>query len=283
MRGGLRVDGLGYATQDVGGAAAGQARASQGTHVGKKATVDLRVPSNLRLLASYGQGFRSPQARSLAEGETTPFTSVTSFELGARLTGRWVAASLAAFQTRLSDDLVFDQRTTRNERVPATMRTGITADVTSSPVRWFVAAASATFTEAVFTASDADYARGDSVPYAPQWVMRLDAAVTPRLGTLQGLPVEGRLGTGASLLARRPLPYGQWGHDIFLLDAVASVRVGGVALAIEAYNLLDAHWYDGEFVFASRWNPGAAASLVPQRHVTVGAPRSFLFSLALFI
>ena len=283
MRGGVRVDGLGYAAQDMGGAAGGQARASQGTHVGKKATVDVRVLPNLRLLASYGQGFRSPQARSLAEGETTPFTSVTSFELGARLTRRWVAATLAAFQTRLSDDLVFDQRTTRNERVPATKRTGITADVTSSPVRWFVAAASATFTEAVFTASDADYASGDSVPYAPQWVARLDAALTPRLGTVHGLPVEGRLGTGASVLARRPLPYGQWGHDIVLLDGVASVRVGGVALAIEAYNLLDAHWYDGEFVFASRWDPGAAASLVPQRHVTVGAPRSFLFSLALFI
>jgi iron complex outermembrane recepter protein len=237
----------------------------------------------VRLLASYGEGFRSPQARGLAEGETTPFTSVTSFELGARLTGRWVAATLAAFQTRLSDDLVFDQRTTRNERVPATKRTGVAADVTSSPVRWFIAAASATFTEAVFTASNADYASGDLVPYAPQWVLRLDTAVTPHLGSLHGLPVEGRLGAGASVLARRPLPYGQWGHDIFLLDAVASVRVAGVALAIEAFNLLDAHWYDGEFVFASRWDPGAAASLVPQRHVTVGAPRTLLLSLSLFI
>ena len=61
------------------------------------------------------------------------------------------------------------------------------------------------------------------------------------------------------------------------------MRVGGVALAVEGFNLLDAHWYDGEFVFASRWDPGAAASLVPQRHVTVGAPRQILFSLALFI
>jgi iron complex outermembrane receptor protein len=283
LRGGLRVDGLGYAAQDLGGSAAGQARASQGMHLGKKATVDVRVLPSVRLLASYGEGFRSPQARGLAEGETTPFTSVTSFELGARVTGRWVAATLAAFQTRLSDDLVFDQRTTRNERVPATKRTGVAADVTSNPVRWFVAAASATFTEAVFTASNADYASGDLVPYAPEWVLRLDAALTPRLGSLHGLPVEGRLGAGASVLARRPLPYGQWGHDIFLLDAVASVRVAGVALAIEAFNLLDAHWYDGEFVFASRWDPGAAASLVPQRHVTVGAPRTVLLSFSLFI
>jgi hypothetical protein len=140
--------------------------------------------------------------------------------------------------------------------------------VTSSPVRWFVAAASATFTEAVFTASNADYASGDLVPYAPEWVLRLDTALTPHLGSLHGLPLEGRLGAGASVLARRPLPYGQWGHDIFLHDAVASVRV---------------RWYDGEFVFASRWDPGAAASLVPQRHVTVGAPRTFLLSLALFL
>jgi iron complex outermembrane receptor protein len=283
LRGGLRVDGLGYFAQDTGGAAAGQARASQGLHVGRKATADLRVLPNLRLLASYGEGFRSPQARALAEGETTPFTRVTSFELGARLTARWATASLALFQTRLSDDLVFDQRTARNERVPATRRTGVTADLTSNPARWFVAAASATFTDAVFTASDADYGSGDLVPYAPQWVMRLDAAFTPRLGTLFGYPVDGRLGAGSSVLARRPLPYGPWGHDVFLVDGVASARVGGVALAIEAYNLFDARWYDGEFVFASRWDPGAAASLVPRRHVTVGAPRSLLLSLTLFI
>jgi hypothetical protein len=283
IRGGLRIDGLGYEAQDNGAKAGGQARASQGMHVGKKVTADVRIAAGLHALCSYGEGFRSPQARSLSEGETTPFTQVKSAELGLRLVSPRVTASLAGFQTRLTDDLVFDQQTTRNERIPATRRTGAALDVVTTPLRWLTAAASATYTRAVLTASDANLHEGDLMPYAPQWVVRGDAAVTPRLGSVRGHEVTVRAGTGLSLLARRPLPYHQFGHDIFLIDASAQVRVGPVELGLEAFNLLNARWYDGEFVFASRWNPGQAAALVPQRHVTVGAPRTVLATLALFL
>jgi iron complex outermembrane receptor protein len=283
LRGGLRLDGLGYAAQDSGAQAGGQTRSSQGLSVAKRGTADVRLVSGLRAVLSYGEGFRSPQARSLAEGETTPFTRVTSYEVGLRHAASWGTSSLALYQTSLSDDLVFDQATARNERVPATRRTGGSLDVTATPTRWLVAAASATFTRAVFTASDQDHQAGDLVPYAPQWVVRGDVAVTPRLGTVRGRALEGRLGTGLSLMARRPLPYGQWGHDILLVDGSASLRAGPVQVGLEAFNLLGARWYDGEFVFASRWDPTQAAALVPQRHVTVGAPRTVLLSMAVFL
>jgi hypothetical protein len=283
LRGGVRGDGLGYYSQDEGAKAQGQARASQGTHLGKKATVDVRATDWLRALASYGEGFRSPQARSLAEGETTPFTSVESWELGLRLDVAGLAATLAAFDTSLSDDLVFDQSTGRNERVPATRRRGIAADVIATPRPWLVAATSATFAHAAFTAGDADVKAGDLVPYVPQWVFRTDAAFTPNLGVWRGIRLQGRAGAGVSWMARRPLPYAEWGHDIFLVDATAGVRIGRVEIGADVFNLLDAHWYDGEFVFASRWNAAEAASLVPQRHVTVGAPRTFLLSLTAYL
>jgi iron complex outermembrane receptor protein len=283
LRGGLRIDGLGYEAQDAGAQAGGQARASQGMHVGKKITADVRVTAGLHALASYGEGFRSPQARSLSDGQTTPFTQVRSAELGVRLIAPRLTASLAGFQTRLTDDLVFDQQTTRNERIPATRRTGAALDVVTTPLRWLTAAASATYTHAVLTASDANLHEGDLMPYAPQWVVRGDAALTPRLGSVRGHDVTGRVGTGLSLLARRPLPYHQFGHDVFLVDGSAQVRVGPVELGLEAFNLLNARWFDGEFVFASRWNPGQAAALVPQRHVTVGAPRTVLATLGLFL
>jgi outer membrane cobalamin receptor len=283
VRGGLRADGLAYYAQENGAAAAGQARASQGTHIGKKLNLDGRLTSALRALASYGEGFRSPQARSLAEGETTPFTSVRSFELGLRLATTVVSGSLAAFETRLSDDLVFDQSTGRNERVPATRRTGAAAELSATPRPWLVGAASATYTRAAFTGSDADYHAGDLVPYAPQWVLRSDAAATPELGTWHGWPTRARLGGGTSWLARRPLPYGEWGHDVFLVDATAAVRLGRVEVGLEVFNLLDARWYDGEFVYASRFHPAEAPALVPQRHVTVGAPRTFYLSVSAFL
>jgi outer membrane cobalamin receptor len=283
LRGGLRADGLAYESQDLGAKAAGQARASEGFHLGKKATVDVLAATGLRVLASYGEGFRSPQARSLAEGETTPFTSVRSGELGVRLARTNLAASLAAFHTRLSDDLVFDQGTGRNERVPATRRTGAAGEVTITPLPWLVGAASGTYTRAVFAGSDATYAAGALVPYAPQWVFRADAAATPELGVWYGWQARGRLGVGTSWLARRPLPFAEWGHDVFLIDASAGARLGRVELGIDVFNLLDARWYDGEFVYASRWNPSEAAALVPQRHVTVGAPRTAYATLTVLL
>lgn len=279
LRGGIRLDGLGYFTEDRGGAASGQARSSQGAHIGLKGTIDFRIVSGLNALLSYGDGFRSPQARSLSEGQTTPFTTVHSAEVGLQLSLSWLSASFAAFRTTLSDDLVFDQATTRNERVPATRRLGLSANVESQSIEGLTLAASATFTDAEFAASNEQYHEGDLVPYAPQIVARLDAAFRRPLGQVLGVEVEARAGGAVSVLARRPLPYHQLGHDVILTDARAEIRAGIVEIGIDVFNLLDASWFDGEFVFASRWRPMEAGALVPQRLVTIGAPRTVLASL----
>ena len=73
------------------------------------------------------------------------------------------------------------------------------------------------------------------------------------------------------------------GHDYNLFDVVAKVRLREVELAVSAFNLLNQDWYDGEYTFASNFQKGAAPSLVPQRHVTVGAPRTVLATLTLFL
>jgi hypothetical protein len=284
VRGGVRIDGLSYRTVDNGAAAAGQARASQGTHFGKKASLELHVLPGLDVVGSYGEGFRSPQARSLAESETTPFTRVVSGEAGVRYVNQQLAASAAAFRTRLSDDLVFDQSTARNEVVPGTVHTGATADVTFRPLPWVNLNLNGTYTRAEFRESARGHQKGDLVPYAPQIVTRADLAVTPVVWEWKNRKLETQLGTGISYLARRPLPYSQLGHSIFLVDAQASVRLGEVGLSLRAFNLLDSHWYDGEFLFASNWDPGqGGASLVPMRHVTVGAPRTLFASIELYL
>jgi TonB family protein len=283
LRGGVRLDGLSYAVQDNGPQGLGARRSAQGAHMGKKGTAEVRIGSGLSAVASYGDGFRSPQARSLQQGQTAPFTTVQSFEGGLRYLTPDYRASVAVFRTLLSDDLAFDQATARNERTPPTRRTGLSADITATPRPWFTSSTSITYTRAEFTNTDGGYNAGDLLPYAPQIVMRSDMAVTPTLGTAFERPLTARLGVGLSYLGLRPLPYGQFGHDVFLADATASLRLKEVQLSANVYNVLDAKWYDGEYVFASNFTRSQTPSLVPERHVTVGAPRTALFTLAIYL
>ncbi|MGK4003076.1 TonB-dependent receptor [Sorangium sp. So ce1036] len=288
LRGGLRVDGLAFQVRDNVTLGA-QARGAQGVHVGGKGTLDAALLPGLRALVSVGQGFRSPQARSLGEGEQTPFARALSGEAGLRYADEALRASAALFHARLDQDLVFDEATGRNERVPATARTGLALDAVGRPAPWLVSSVGLTYTRAAFTAAGGrtacggGYARGDLLPFVPQVVARADLAVTPRLGAILGRSVEARAGAGATLLHRRPLPCGEMGHDALLTDVTARLRYHRVELGLDVHNLLDASWFDGEFVYPSRFTRGAAPDLLPARHVTVGAPRSFLASLTLHI
>lgn len=285
LRAGVRIDGLGYYAQDFAHDAGGKARASQGMRVGPKATLEGRIVRGLSALVSYGQGFRSPQVRSLAESETTPFTRVWSLEGGLRyVRDGQLEASAAAFRSWLSDDLAFDPGAGgRNEKVPATQRTGVTVDATYRPLPWLVGNAHVTYTRAEFRRSNALYSAGDLLPYVPQLVARIDAVATPVLGEWLRRKLVLNVGAGFSALARRPLPYAMMGHDIFLVDAQAGLRWGEVGLSVKAFNLLGTDWYDGEFLFASKWDRNQSASLVPERHVTVGAPRSVFATLEVYL
>ena len=282
LRAGLRADGLSYLTEDLGGKSAGQARSALGAQLSKRGTLDVVVLPGLNAVASYGEGFRSPQARSLGEGETTPFTRVVSYEAGLRFRdAQRFQATVAVYRTQLSDDLVFDQATARNELVPGTSRTGVTLNLLSRPANWLLSSTSFTYTRAVFSGSDAQYEEGALLPYVPQIVARSDLALTPVLGKALGHEVKSHFGVAFTYIARRPLPFAEMGHDVFLTDARASVRLGPVETGLEAFNLFDADWYDGEFVYASAFT--GAASLVPARHVTVGPPRSLFWTLSLYV
>ena len=67
------------------------------------------------------------------------------------------------------------------------------------------------------------------------------------------------------------------------MDALASVRLKEIEIGTSIYNLLDLDWYDGQYTFASNFTRGAQPSLVPQRHVTVGAPRTIMGTLTLYL
>lgn len=282
LRAGLRADALSYRTEDRGGKSAGQARSALGGQLSKRGTLDFSLLRGLNALVSYGEGFRSPQARSLGSGETTPFTRVVSYEAGLRFHDETrLESSLAVYRTTLSDDLVFDQATARNELVPGTSRTGVAANLVARPVAWFTSNTSFTYTRALFTASGQTYLKGELLPYVPQFVIRSDIALSPRFPDLLGRRLKAHLGAAFTYVGRKPLPYSEFGHDALLVDARAELRLGPVQTSLDVFNVLGRDWYDGEFVFASRF--GSAASLVPVRHVTVGPPRTVLWSLTLFV
>lgn len=190
---------------------------------------------------------------------------------------------IAGFRTTLSDDLVFDEATSRNEAVPGTLRLGGVADLVAEPTDWFTSAIGLTYTRATFREGNGRYAVGDTVPFVPEVVLRLDLGAKGSLSSLGLGSVTGRVGAAVSSLYRRPLPYSELGSDVFLVDAVAGARLAGFELTLEAWNVLDRAWNDGEFVYASNFVRGGASSQVPARHVTTGAPRAFLLSLALTI
>lgn len=281
LRAGARLDGLSYAVRDA-PEQGGASRAAQTLIAGEKLGTAYAISPQLSALLSYGRGFRSPQARGLSDGGDVPVTRVQSVELGLRFAEeRRLRASIAAFRTTLSDDLAFDETSARFEPVPATLRLGGVAEVTATPTSWFTSALGATFTRATFRQGSGEIESGSLVPYVPQWIVRSDVSARPALGRVGGLPLRGFAGAGVSYLVGRPLPFGETGSGIFLMDARLGVRVPAAEIELRGYNLLGAEWYDSEFVYASRFDTGG--SLLPVRHVTAGAPRTLLLSLTLHI
>lgn len=287
FRGGLRADMLSYAARDavvLGETQGAQERSAQGANLGKKLVADWSAARGLHVIASYGEGFRSPQVRALSSGQAPSLTLVRSQELGLRYAPSARAQlSLAAFHSELSEDLAFDPQTARNERTPGTRRVGLTADAVLRPRTWLMVSSNATYTRAAFEASDALHPIGALLPYVPQLVMRTDAAVSGALANVEGRELRGRLGLGMQAQLRRPMPYGEWGRDVFLVGLRAAVRRAGVELSVDVSNVLGASWYDGQFVYGSKFSRSGETSLVPASHVTAGEPRAVMASLSLFL
>ncbi|MCA9624147.1 MAG: TonB-dependent receptor [Myxococcales bacterium] len=279
VRGGMRFDALIYGVDDH---LANESRAAHGFAVTPKVTVDVGLAPGLDALAAYGQGFRSPQARNLQDGEATPFARMNGWELGLRYDDRSVLrASLSGYVSLLDQDLVFNETLARNEEVPGTLRIGGATNLELRPQPWLLANLSGSLTRATLRGSNARFDAGDLVPFVPQLVMRSLVSATPSLTRVDGHELSALAGLGTSYLHRRPLPYGEIGSDIFLVDLQAGLRLDGVLLRFDVDNLLDRPWNDAEFVYASSFDPAAPASLIPRRHFTAGSPRRFLATLVL--
>ncbi|WP_439647703.1 TonB-dependent receptor domain-containing protein [Corallococcus soli] len=248
----------------------GYSRSAFGVHWGAKAGIEYALTDTWALFASYGDGFRSPQARSLSEGEQAPFVNVRGAELGTRSEGQRLSFQASLFGSQVEDDFFFDHTVGTTVFTGETLRTGLSAALQARPLPGLTAALSATVANATVTKTDA------RLPYFAPLVARAD------LGWERPLPGLGALlslGTGLTLIGPRPLPYDEFSRTVFLADAQAALRRGAFALRLDVKNLLNTRWRDGEFVYSSRFDPSTPPSLVPARHFTAGSPRTASLTL----
>lgn len=299
LRLGMRADVLSYSIDDRLGNRvtltrpedtfiAGFRRSALGIAWGPRATAEVRPVDGLSFHAAYGEGYRSPQARTLDDGEEAPFSKVRSADVGVRLGDTYdYRLTLSGYYTHLSDDVAFDAEEGRLERIGATRRVGAVAHIELHPTSWLVGAASATFVDAELleppppSAEEPQppFREGQNLPFVPPLVLRADLGLQRSLGLALGSGIEGRAGLGFSFLSARPLPYGELADPVALLDAALAITWAPLELGFEVHNLLDTRYAASELNFASDWRPGSARSRVPARHIAAGAPRAWLITV----
>jgi hypothetical protein len=276
VRGGTRVDSLAYQVTDNLGNQ-GLDRTVAGVHIGNKATVDYAAGHGVHLIASYGEGFRSPEARALAEGQKMPFATVQSFEGGGRLKAGRAWASLVGFASWLSQDLVFDPLLQENAPAPSSSRVGAAGALAMRWGAWGLST-SATYARAVFTGSGEGFREGDPVPYAPSLVVRDDAFVIAPVGAVSGSALTTRFGVGIQGAAGASLPGGGEGKAAMYVDALASASWRALELSLNAMNLLGQRYYDEQYMYVS--NFAMSPTLPPAAaRVLVAAPTSVFLTL----
>ena len=268
----------------------GYNRSSLGVVAGPRTSLEVHATPWMSVMAAYGEGYRSPQARQLEDSERAPFTKVRSADGGLRFDlGRRLQAAASAYYTRLSDDVAFDAGEGRLERIGATRRVGATAHAVTRPLPWLVASASMTYVKATLlepppaTADEPfpPFQRGQDLPFVPPLVVRADLGARGTLvRNVGGEPLGGRLGVGYSLLSARPLPYGDRSPPVSLLDASAGLSWGPLELGIEVFNVLNSTYAAIEYSFPSDWNPDdPVRPRTPARHTSAGTPLSWMLSL----
>lgn len=301
IRAGVRADVLSYDVDDRLGNFApltrpqdaflpGFRRSALGVAFGPRASLEVRPLDGLSVQAAYGEGYRSPQARLLEDGEEAPFSKVRSADVGVRVDlGDPLQLTVGAYYTRLSDDIAFEAADGRLERIGATQRLGAVVHATTRPVDWLVGSVSFTFVDATLleppppTAEEPQppFVEGQNLPFVPPVVVRADLGARHTLiNDVGGHPLEGRAGLGLSYLSSRPLPFGEFADPFALLDASAGVLWGPFALTFEVFNLLDSRYAAVEYAFPSDWNPDdGVRPRTPARHTSAGAPLSWMVSL----
>lgn len=260
----------------------GAQRTATGVSVGPRLTAQYAFAKSLSLVASYGEGYRSLDAAHLRQG-ATPYSKVRSAEVGlrAQLPNERFSSTVALFETRVGNELVFVANNGGLESQNASVRRGIVASILTKPVRWLLASASLSVNDAQFQTRVAGISH--HVPSVPPILFRSDISARGPLGKLWQRPLSGRVGVGYTFASAQHLSDTVRGPTINALNVGAEVRSSTIAVGVDVYNALGLRLADSSDIYVSNWSlmPGQPpASLAI--HSAAAPPTSVLGSVTLY-
>jgi len=269
----------------------GYRRTATGVALLPRVTLEVQPLSWLGLLAAYGQGYRSPQARQLEEGEQAPFARVSSIDAGFKIQHQtWFKISGSFYQTRLSYDLAFDPNSARLERLGPTTRTGMSLQILLEPWSFLSISTHLTYVHAsldsppIATVSvpTPAFKQGQLMPYVPPWVFHTDIGFHHTIAHLWGKPLLLKAGSSITVLSPRPLPYQEFSPTVTLLDASIGLRRDFIEIGIDGSNLLNLKYAQTEYSYVSYWQTATVPSRVPMRHISAGAPFTLMGHISFY-
>jgi iron complex outermembrane receptor protein len=311
ISGGVRADFLAVSIKDnlegivppiATGALQGAQTDVAGVAPGLRATAAYEIIPELTPVISAGQGFRSLDAGSLTlcnapavkRSETmtavppcapgSPYSQVVSFEAGLRseVGGGRFTTTLAAFQTDVANELVFEVASGGLTTENASTRRGVVGSFVARPFSWLLASTALSVQTATF---DTLVVGGSHyVPNVPAVLWRLDVTAHGELFRIQSSPVSGRVGAGYTLLGGRHV------NDVIIaptnnvLNALASLRYRFVEVGVDGYNLLNLKYADDEEYYVSNWSlkPGQQRASTAV-HLVAAPPLTALGTLTLHL
>lgn len=234
-----------------------------------KILTSLRLDDRLEVVAAWGRGLRSPEARGVVDATRLPVTRVDTAELG--VTARpHPAVELAAdaFSTGVSEEIVFDHVQARFLSTGATRRLGGEAHVALRPVDTVLVRGEVSFADGRYLGT------GDPIPYAPRWM----GAVAVYLLDHPVGPVTLTAGLRARFVGPRPLPAGFRAMTAVTGDLTVRVQRPSWFVDVDLDNAFFNRWRDGQYVFASWWDRDTPRSDLPVAHFTAGDPTALRLS-----
>lgn len=281
--------------------------AADALFMGPRASLEVDVTTGLSLLASYGHGYRSPQARTLTHDQEAEYSVVRSGDLGFRFgASDQVVLSGAGYLAYVGQDLVFEPHVGGLVNVGSSRRAGGLLHLRIHPIEELQGALSVNYVDArILQPSSAEHDEhdhdeaegetahghshgepGDPVVGVAPLTMRLDLNWRKPLRRVGAHPLIFGVGTGFTYRSPKPLGADQrgedhWGSPWLLLDASATVAWGPLELQLAAFNLLQRKYATEEYLSISTWDATGATPPSEDHHVAAGPPLSFLATLGL--
>lgn len=265
--GGARVDSMAVDAADV----LAPERSGDGvvTAVSPRLTLAWRGERGSASFA-VGRGVRPPEARAFTrresrenmeavvyDGGEPEITMANAVEVGGERRWSRVAVGATGFATWIDRESVFDHVSGVNALRDGSRRFGAELFVEASPWPWLALRGDVTAVDARFVTT------GNPVPGAPRLLASAEARLDAKPWSA---------GLAGRFLGARPLGHGATAASSTVFDAVASWNRERWLLAMQIDNVLGTDWNEGEYHFASHWDPAMPRSEIPRVHISPGRP-----------